>query len=127
MQFFHRAHFPGLKNSPLCASSIYRKLPVALPPDFTIHNPNNSIHEIVYPMMKNSRNVVPGGPDVQWADYERINPKTGRYYTAVELLDAIDLVDPWYMFWEKREPYFSRDVIPAIREFHKNGGNLGHK
>jgi len=90
-------------------------------PDFTIDNPDNSANRIVYPMMKNSRNVVPGGPDVQWLDYE-------RGITAAELLNAsIDLVDPWYFFWEKREPYFTRDVIPAIREFHKNGGNLGHK
>jgi len=96
-------------------------------PDFTIHNPNDSAYILVYPMMKNSRDIVPGGPDVQWEDYERINPKTGKYYTAAELLYAIDLVDPWYFFWEKREPYFTRDVIPAIREFHKNGGNLGHK
>lgn len=90
-------------------------------PDFTIHMPNDSAPRLVYPMMKNSRNVVPGGPDVQWNDYT-YGP------TSAELLNAsIDLVDPWYFFWEKREPYFSRDVIPAIRKFHKNGGNLGHK
>ena len=89
-------------------------------PDFIINDVNDSCYRIVYPMIKKYRNVTLNGLDVQWFDYERGN-------TAAELLDAIDLVDPWYFFWVKREPYFTNDVIPAIREFHKNGGNLGHR
>lgn len=97
-------------------------------PDVVINNKNDSIYTDIYPLYKKYRNVTLNGPDVQWDCYEKINPKTGKYYTVQELLDAsIEIMDPWYMFWSNRAPYFSRDVVPAIRKFHDEGHSLGHK
>jgi len=63
----------------------------------------------VYPLMYQSRMSVPMGPDVQWDNYERNN------MSVREIRDfAIAEMDPWYLFWQIREPYFTRDVLPAI-------------
>jgi hypothetical protein len=69
----------------------------------------NFLVESVYPKMYESRNVVPMGPDVQWGNYDRNN------MTVREIRDfAISAMDPWYMFWQIREPYFTDEVLPAI-------------
>jgi hypothetical protein len=63
----------------------------------------------VYPLMYESRTAVPTGPDVQWDNYERNN------MSVREIRDfAIAEMDPWYLFWQIREPYFTRDVLPAV-------------
>ena len=91
-------------------------------PDFAIKDrdlgPGQPFYTVIYPMMKNSHDDVPGGPDCQWANYEKTNPETGTDCTPLELLAAVyDLVDPYYFFWEKREPYFTDDVIPAVNQY----------
>ena len=49
------------------------------------------------------------GPDVQWDNYERNN------ISVREIRDfAIATFDPWYIFWQVREPYFSNEVLPAV-------------
>ena len=72
----------------------------------------------VYPLYLQYHGVVPTGPMVEAGDYRQINPATGRYYTAREILYfAIKTMNPWYMFWTKTSPYFERDVIPAVRNY----------
>lgn len=61
---------------------------------------------------------VPTGTDVQWDNYERYSSALGRNFTSAEILDGtVKGANPWYMFWEKRDPYFIRDVIPAVRNY----------
>lgn len=65
--------------------------------------------DTIYPLMYQYRNVVAMGPDVQWRNYDR-NDLSVR-----ELRDyAIDNMDPWYIFWQVRQPYFDDEVLPAI-------------
>ena len=78
----------------------------------------NALNTIVYPLYLKYHDLVPTGPDVQWDNYEQINPDTGVYYTAEELLQGtIEKMNPHYIFWLNRSPYFTRDVIPAVRKY----------
>jgi len=94
-------------------------------PDFTVHRPDDEdfspggrFYSIIYPMMLQYHEDVPIGPEVQWADYEKMNPETGEYATPLELLVASrDLANPWYFFWEKREPWFTDEVIPTVNQY----------
>ena len=82
-------------------------------PDIILHN--TLLTDITYPQYLKHHNTVPTGPDVQWDNYTRPKPGAGRSYTAEELLlGAIKGTNPWYMFWQKREPYFSNELLPAI-------------
>ena len=70
----------------------------------------------VYPLSKKYHDRVPTAIDVQWPDYGRWHPDLGRANTMEELRDgAIEHINPWYMFWKVRYPYFD-DVIPALGE-----------
>lgn len=61
--------------------------------------------DVTYPLYRKYHSEVPTGPDVQWGNYDKL--------TVSELLDeAITLTNPWYVFWLKREPYFTDEVIP---------------
>jgi len=63
-----------------------------------------------YPLFLKYRESVPAGPDVQWFNYDR------NSISVAEILDfAIEHTNPWYMFWQVREPYFTDEVLPAIR------------
>ena len=85
-------------------------------PDLSLNE--GRIHTLVYPLYLEYEGVVPTGPDVQLGNYQQINPATGRYYTAKDLLYwAIKNLDPTYMFWLNQYPYFERDVIPAVRNY----------
>ena len=45
-----------------------------------------------------------------------INPKTGKKVTPLELLQfARDDLKLDYIFWGNQEPYYSKEVIPALR------------
>lgn len=88
-------------------------------PDVILHN--TTLTDTIYPQYNRYHDVVPTGPDVQWSNYEQSNPETGRLYSAQEILTGIIRIsNPWYMFWIKREPYFSDDVLPTLKKY----GNL---
>lgn len=79
---------------------------------------NNGLLDVVFPQYLKYHDLVPTGPDVQWGNYEKINTGLGRPNTAEELLlGAIKHTNPWYIFWQNRDPYFSEDVVPAIRNY----------
>lgn len=72
-------------------------------------NFKDSLTNEIYPLMLENRSDVAIGPDVQWDNYERNN------MSVSEIRDhAIASTDPWYMFWEVREPYFSEQVLQAV-------------
>ena len=84
-------------------------------PDITL---NDYSYKTLYPIFIRYHDEVHTAPDVQWDNYERYSKTLRRNYTSAELLDeAVKNTNPWYMFWEKRDPYFTRDVIPAIRSY----------
>jgi hypothetical protein len=61
--------------------------------------------DITYPLYRRYHDDVPTGPDIQFGNYEKMSVE--------ELLDqAIDLTNPWYVFWLNREPYFTEEVLP---------------
>lgn len=69
-----------------------------------------------YPLIRQAAGLVPTGIAVQDGNLEQINPKTGRRVTTAELLEfAMQCLRVDYIFWGTQEPYYSRDVIPAIR------------
>ena len=63
----------------------------------------------VYPLFLKYGDSVTVGPDVQWANYDRND------LTVAQILDfAIKNTNPWYIFWQRREPYFSEQLLRAI-------------
>lgn len=58
---------------------------------------------------------APIGIEVQGSNYTRINQNTGQYNTASDLLQAAkDQINPWYMFWMDRDPYYGNDILPTL-------------
>ena len=83
-------------------------------PDMRLYN--QTLMEEIYPIHHLYSKKVPVGPDVQWDNYARIHPDLGRPNTVEEMmLTAIELINPWYMFWLRRDPYFYEELLPAIR------------
>ncbi|MCH7636268.1 MAG: hypothetical protein IIA12_01180 [Proteobacteria bacterium] len=65
--------------------------------------------QTIYPLMFENRYSVPMGPDVQWDNYTRNN------MSVREIRDfAIANMDPWYLFWQVRQPYFDDEVLRAV-------------
>jgi hypothetical protein len=88
-------------------------------PDVHLSSKKKKIYT-VYPLylIKEVRGVVPTGPDVQWDNYVKHNPDIGRPNTVDELLsETVKRMDPSYIFFQRREPYFSRDVLPTLRKY----------
>jgi hypothetical protein len=75
-----------------------------------------------YALYPKYRDRVPVGPDVQWPDYTLPNELTGvKPQSPREILEyAIQTTNPHYMFWNIRQPYFSRNgaesVVSVLRE-----------
>lgn len=87
-------------------------------PDVHLMPSKAHLHENAYSQYLKYHDVVPTGPDVQWDNYKRYNEDVRRANTAEELLvGAIEKMNPYYIFWEAREPYFSDDVVPTLNEF----------
>ncbi len=71
-------------------------------------------------------NQIPTAPDVQWDNYERCKEPPhwsgctapGTYFTSVELLEAVVReTNPWYLTWDATRAEFTRDTIPAVRNY----------
>ncbi len=84
-------------------------------PDLVLTSKNINL---IYTDFIKHHNAVPTALDVQWDNYERCCNSQGLNFTSAELLAAgATGANPWYMFWEKRESYFSRDVVPATHQY----------
>jgi len=60
------------------------------------------------------------GMAVQKPDYLYINPMTGAHYTMEEFLSfAKNYLGATILFWNVQEPFFSKQLMPAI----ENGKN----
>ena len=69
-----------------------------------------------YPLIRESAGIVPTGIAVQDGNYEHVNPKTGGRVSIDELITfAVGYLRVDYLFWCTQEPFYSRDVIPALR------------
>ena len=84
-------------------------------PDIYLNN--EALTTFIYPQYLKHHNQVPTGPDVQWKNYEKATPEE-------ILLGAIELTNPWYMFWMRRDkgldpygnPISFQSVLEAIRK-----------
>ena len=75
---------------------------------------SGSDQSIAYAIHKRNHMDTPNGIDVQWDNWDN----RGVQYTSRELLDAaVEHVNPWYMFWAKRDEYFHGDVVPTLDEY----------
>ena len=69
-----------------------------------------------YPLLRDAAGIVPTGLAVQDDNLAEINPKTGKKVTPLELLQfAREDLKLDYIFWGNQEPYYSKEVIPALR------------
>lgn len=98
-------------------------------PDIIMATTYVPLHTITYPLLLKYRNNVPIGPMVQWDNYERrfVDAVSGQsvVQTSQAMLDfTVKRMDPQYMFWVNREPYFTEDAVPVINAFMANGGQL---
>ena len=60
-------------------------------------------------------NDAPTGIEIQGQNYTKINPNTGALNTASDLLQgAKDMINPWYLFWMDRDPYYGNDILPTL-------------
>ncbi len=72
-------------------------------------NVKETLPTTTYPLFPQFNANVPVGPDVQWDNYVK-NDLSVR-----EIRDyVISNLDPWYMFWRAREPFFSDEVLQAV-------------
>src|SRR5262249_57959538 len=69
-----------------------------------------------YSLMRENHGAIPCAIAVQADDYEYENPQTHRRVTVAELMAfAAGYLRIDYLFWEAREPFYSREVLPALR------------
>ena len=74
-----------------------------------------------YPLIHEFSSAIPVGIAVQDGNFAEINPNTGKPVTFDDLLDyATKYLRVDYIFWGTEEPYYSRDVLPALNRLKKN-------
>ncbi|MBD0319164.1 MAG: hypothetical protein ICV87_02455 [Gemmatimonadetes bacterium] len=68
-----------------------------------------------YPLIRAHHGDAPTGIAVQEGNYAAANPTTGKPVTIAELLGfARDYLCVDFMFWYIEEPFYSRDLLPAL-------------
>jgi hypothetical protein len=73
-----------------------------------------------YGLIRELDGIVPTGIAVQWGNYERVNPGTGKRTTIPELLDfAIGYLKVDYIFWEYQEPFYSAELMPFLESIKR--------
>ncbi len=87
-------------------------------PDIKVHNRphvNNG-----YRFMKEFSKDITIGVAVQDGNYAEINPKTGKRVTVPEIYDfGKDYLGVDYIFWCTEEPFYSKEVLPFLKELKK--------
>ena len=98
-----------------------RELGVAMGgPELFPHKRGHMNHN--YPLIRAHHGAAPTGIAVQWSNYAAVNPSTWEPVTVTELLDfARDYLCVDYVFWSTQEPFYSRDVLPALLPFSLRG------
>ena len=91
---------------------VERGIGIGGPDVFLDETKKKSLNETIYPLSLKYHDEVITGIDVQWANYERYGQTP-----PIILEGAIEKINPYYMFWERREPYFTDEVIPLLREY----------
>jgi hypothetical protein len=70
-----------------------------------------------YPLLREISASVPTGIAVQDGNYSIPNAKTGKPVTIPDLIGfAKDYLHVKYIFWCTEEPFYSRDLIPYLRD-----------
>ena len=70
-----------------------------------------------YPLIHEASARVPVGIAVQEGNYADVNPATGARASIAELYRfATEYLGIDYIFWFAEEPYYSREVIPFVRQ-----------
>jgi hypothetical protein len=73
-------------------------------------------------LITRAANKVRSGIAVQDGNLAEINPETKQKVTAKELLDfAYRTLRVDYIFWGTEEPYYSKEVIPLLRQTAGDG------
>lgn len=73
-----------------------------------------------YVLIRNAYGKIPADVAVQDGNYGVINPKTKKQVTVPEILDfAQNYLRLNYVFWCTEEPYYSKDVLPLLRQLKK--------
>lgn len=84
-------------------------------PDLLPYRPGQMDHD--YPLIHNAHGRVPTGIAVQDGNYAAINPKTGRPSSIGELIQfASDNLQVDYIFWCTEEPYYSKNLVPFLKQ-----------
>ena len=74
-----------------------------------------------YPLIHEFANSIPAGIAVQDGNFAEINPNTNKPVTFDDLLEyATKYLNVDYIFWGTEEPYYSRDLLPALSRLKKN-------
>lgn len=69
------------------------------------------------PLIRNRAPGTVGGVAVQFGNYGDVHRRTGQVITVPELHEyARDDLHIDYLFWSTEEPFYSRDVLPYLRE-----------
>ena len=83
-------------------------------PDLLPGKPYQMSHS--YPLIRDSAGRIPTGIAVQDGNYAHVNPRTKQRATIAELTGfATDYLHVGYIFWCTEEPFYSRDVLPALK------------
>ena len=84
-------------------------------PDLLPYKPGQMSHS--YPLIRQCAGKVPTGIAVQEGNYGHQNPKTGREVAISELVGfAREQLKVDYIFWCTEEPFYSRKLIPFLRD-----------
>ena len=72
-----------------------------------------------YRFLKEYSDSISTGVAIQEGNYEEINPKTGMQVTIPELFDfGNTYLGLDYIFWSTQEPYYSKDVLPFLKNHY---------
>lgn len=87
-------------------------------PDVYLNKPTNPVTTVIYPLMLSYHNAVPIAPEVQWSNYVDSVVAPGDANIAESLLEgSVKMINPHYLFWEKRDDYFATAVVPAVKTY----------
>lgn len=81
-------------------------------PDSYFIPSKQSVRDNIFPAIKTGDDY-PNGPDVQWANYPRNFDEAGLDVAAFYALIKTEM-DPSYVFWRNREPYWTNEVLPIV-------------
>ena len=82
-------------------------------PDLLPHRKGQRNHS--YPLIAARAATTPAGMAVQDGNLRELNPATGKPVSVDELYRfAVEELRVNYIFWGTEEPFYSRDILPAL-------------